>query len=165
METQLNQVFAIGMKVLDQIRRASFWGRYWSLLTALVLPVLVFFFLDYQNTRMLVSVVCSVLLAHAWRMQIRASHSLWHSLLWTSIVLLPMLGAIWLGLNVVRGNLSDYVEDYRRHLGYYRLYWYAVEAQDWIVWVARIDILLCLMLAVATVFKRGEARARRDELV
>ena len=112
---------------------------------------------------MLVSVLCIVLLAHAWRMQIGGSQSIWPSLLWTSILLLPMLGAIWLGLNVIRGNLSDYVEDYQRHLGYYRLYWYAVEAQDWIVWAARIDILLCFMLA-ATVFKRREARARRDEL-
>jgi hypothetical protein len=90
--------------MLDQFRRASFWGRYWSLLVALVLPVLVFFFFDFQSTRMLVSLVSTALLLHAWRSQIRSSRTTWQSLLWTSLLLLPMLGAMSLGLG---GQGSD----------------------------------------------------------
>lgn len=152
------------MKVLDQIRRASFWGRYWSLLTALALPVLVFFFLDFQNARTLVSIISIVLLAHAWRMQMRGSKNIWRSLLWTSVLLLPMLGAIWLGLNVIRGNTYEFAADYQRHLGDYRqsLFWYVVETQEWIVWTARVDILVGLLLAVASVFGHKETNAAQD---
>lgn len=152
------------MKMLDQIRRARFWSRYWSLLTALALPVLVFFFLDSQNARMLVSITSFVLLAHTWRVQMRGSQSIWRSLLWTSVLLLPMLGAIWLGMNVIRGNTYDYAVDYQRHLGDYRqnLYWYVVEAQDWIVWTARVDMAAILLLTVATIFKRKELNASHN---
>jgi hypothetical protein len=152
------------MKVLDQIRRASFWGRYWSLLTALLLPVLVFFFFDFQSTRMLVSVVCILLLGHAWRMQIRGSQCIWQSPLWTSILLLPTLGAIWLGLNVIRASTYEYGAEYQQHLGDYRQYlnWFAVETQDWLVWIARIDMVLALMLVVATVFRCKRAKAAQD---
>jgi hypothetical protein len=152
------------MKMLDQISRASFWVRYWSLLTALALPVLVFLFLDFQNARMLVSIVSGVLLAHAWRMQMRGSKNIWRSLLWTSILLVPMLGAIWLGLNVIRGNTYEFAADYQRHLGDYRqtLFWYVVETQDWIVWTARVDIVVSLLLAVANIFKHKETNAARD---
>jgi hypothetical protein len=141
------------VKVLDQIRRASFWGRYWSLLTALALPVLVFFFLDFQNARTLVSIISIVLLAHAWRMQMRGSKNIWRSLLWTSVLLLPMLGAIWLGLNVIRGNTYEFAADYQRHLGDYR---------QRIVWTARVDILVGLLLAVASVFGHKETNAAQD---
>ena len=166
MEAQQNTRFAIGMKVLDRIRSASFCSRYWSLLAALILPVLVFFFLDSQNARMLVSVVCIALLAHAWCMQIRGSRSIWQSLLWTSIVLMPLLGAIWLGLNFIRGNTYEFAADYQRHLGDYRqdLYWYVVETQDWLVWTARLDLVLGLVLAVAVVFRRREDRGTQDKL-
>lgn len=152
------------MKVLDQIRRASFWSRYWSLLTALALPVLVFFFLDFQNARMLVSIISFVLLAHAWNMQMRGSKNIWRSLLWTSVLLLPMLGAIWLGLNVIRGNTYEYAADYERHLGDYRqsLYWHVVEMQDWIVWTVRVDMVVGILLAVAAVFGRKGIKAAQD---
>jgi hypothetical protein len=146
--------------MLNQIRRASFWGRYWSLLTALALPVLVFFFLDFQNARMIVSIISIVLLAHAWHLQMRSSQSTWRLLLWTSLLLLPMLGAIWLGLNVIRGNTYFYAADYQRHLGDYRqnLYWYVVEGQDWIVWAALVDMGVSLLLALATFFHRKEIK-------
>ena len=150
----------IAMKMLDQFRRASFWGRYWSLLVALALPVLVFFFFDFLITEMLVSLVSTALLLHAWRRQIRNSRSTWQSLLWTSLLLLPMLCAVWLGLNVIRGSTYDYAADYQRHLGDYHqsAYWYAVYTQDWIIWALRIDVLVCLLLA-ATVFMRMKTRA------
>ena len=149
------------MKMLNQIRRASFWGKYWSLLTALAVPVVVFLFLDFQSARMIASIISIVLLAHAWHMQTRGSQSIWRSLLWTSLLLLPMLGAIWLGLNVIRGNTYEYATDYQRNLGDYRqsLYWYVVEAQDWIAWAARVDIAVILLLAVASVFHRKEIKA------
>jgi peptidoglycan/LPS O-acetylase OafA/YrhL len=154
------------VKTLDQIRSASFWRRYWSLLAALILPVLVFFLFDSESTRALVSVICIVLLAHAWRMQIRGSHSIWQSMLWTSIVLLPTLGAIWLGLNVIRGETYEYAADYQRHLGDFRqnLYWYVVETQDWIVWIARIAIVLGLLFAVVNFFTRKEAKVAQGDL-
>jgi hypothetical protein len=105
------------MEILDQIRRASFWGRYWSLLTALSLPVLVFFFFDSEDNRLLVSSISTILLVHAWRMQLRSSGA--SGGLWTSILLLPIFAAIWLGLNVIRYNTYDYAVDYQRHLGDY----------------------------------------------
>jgi hypothetical protein len=37
-----------------------------------------------------------------------------------------------------------------------------VEAQDWIIWAERIDLVLCLLLAAAIVFKRKEAKAAQD---
>ena len=75
-----------------------------------------------------------------------------------------MLGAIWLGMNVIRGNTYDYAVDYQRHLGDYRqnLYWYVVEAQDWIVWTARVDMAAILLLTVATIFKRKELNASHN---
>ncbi len=152
------------MRVLNQIRRASALGRYWSLLTALALPVLVFFVLDFDSTRILVSIISIVLLAHAWRMQMRGFQTIWRSLLWASVLLLPMLGAIWLGLNVIRSNTYDYAADYQRHLGDYRqsLYWYMVETQDWIVWTARVDLVVALLIAILAVFRRKEARKAQD---
>ncbi len=151
------------MKVLNQIRLASFLGRYWSLLTALALSVLVFFFLDFDSTRILVSVISVTLLAHAWCLQMRGSQTIsrW---LWTSVLLLPMLGAIWLGLNVIRSNTYDYAVDYQRHLGDYRqsLYWYVVETQDRIVWAARVDLVVGLVIAILTIFRRQEAREAQD---
>ena len=76
-----------------------------------------------------------------------------------------MLGAIWLGLNVIRFTTYDYAADYQRHFGDYRqsLYWYAVETQDWIVWALRIDALVCLLLA-ANVFMRRETRATHNSI-
>lgn len=151
------------MNVLKQIGRASFWGMYWSLLAALGLPIAVFYFLDSQNTRMLVAVISIVLLGHSWLMQKRRSQNIWQLLLWTSLLLLPMVGAIWLGLNVIRGNTYEYAADYQRHLGDYRqnLFWYVVETQDWLVWVARVDLVASLLL-VATVFMRRRTRAAKN---
>jgi len=153
------------VKVLDQVRSARFWGRYWSLLTALVLPVLVFFFFDFDSTRMLVAVISIALLAHAWRMQMQGTQSIWMSLLWASFLLLPTIGAIWLGLNVIRSNTYEFAADYQRHLGDYRqsLFWYAVETQDWIVWIARADLVVGLLLAISTALRRPQAGHAQDQ--
>ncbi len=97
-------------------------------------------------------------------MQMRGFQTIWRSLLWASVLLLPMLGAIWLGLNVIRSNTYDYAADYQRHLGDYRqsLYWYMVETQDWIVWTARVDLVVALLIAILAVFRRKEARKAQD---
>jgi len=89
-EFRLSKRFSVAMKVLDQIRRAGLWVRYWSLLIAIALPILGFFFLDFQSSRILVSIISASLLMHAWRMQMRGSHSIWRSMLWTSVLLLPI---------------------------------------------------------------------------
>jgi hypothetical protein len=77
-------------------------------------------------------------------------------LLWVSFFLLLLLGAFWLGLNVIRVRTYDYAADYQRHLGDYRqsLYWYAVKLQSSIMWAATLDIVVCLGLAVTLILKR-----------
>jgi hypothetical protein len=152
------------MKVLDKIRRASFWGRYWSLLAALVLPVLVFFIWDSENTRFLAAGTSIALLGHSWAVQRRCSQGGWKLLLWTSVLLFPMLTAIWSSLNVIRVNTYDYAADYQHHLGDYRqnLYWQIVETQDWIVWAIRIDMLLCLLFAAIVLMRRKASGAQNQ---
>jgi len=153
--------YSVVVNVLNQIRRASFWGRYWSLFAALIPPILVILFRHVESIRTLVSIISVVLLTHAWRMRLRSSQSVWCSLLWTSILLLPMLGVVWLGLNVVRSDTYEFAADSQRHLGDYRqrLYWYVVETQDWIYWVARLDLVLSLLLGVAVAFERKFLKA------
>jgi hypothetical protein len=67
--------------------------------------------------------------------QTRPSKTIWQKLLWTSLLLLPTLGAIWFGLNKIRVNTYDYAADYQEHLGDFRqnLYWDVVKTQDCIV--------------------------------
>jgi len=52
--------------------------------------------------------------------QPRAPKARRQSLLWTSLLLLPILAAIWLGLNIIRVHTYDYAADYARHLGDFR---------------------------------------------
>jgi hypothetical protein len=80
----------------------------------------------------------------------------WQSLFWISLLLLPTLGAIWFGLNFVRVKTYDYAADYQRHLGDFRqtLFSFVVKAQDSVVWVAVVDMVLCPSLAAITVSKR-----------
>jgi ABC-type multidrug transport system fused ATPase/permease subunit len=151
------------MNVLNQIRRAGSVGWYGRLLAALALPVLVYMFLDFDSARILVSVVSIVLLTNVWRVQIRGSKNIWRSLLWTSVLFLPMFGLIWLGLNVVRRNTYEYAVEFQRHLGDYRqsLYWHVGNSQDWIVWIAKVDLVVSLLIAFFTFFRREQPRIVR----
>jgi len=73
-----------------------------------------------------------------------------------SFFLLLLLGAIWLGLNVIRVRTYDYAADYQRHLGDGRqsIYWYVVKLQGSIIWAAALEIAVCLGLAVTLIIKR-----------
>jgi len=119
-----------------------------------------FFFLDRDGTRAITSIVCMILVVHSWLMQRRYTLSRSSLLLWTLVLLLLMLGATWLGLNVIRAHTYDYAINYSRHLGDFRqdLHWYAVETQDRIVWIARADLLPIALLAVVCIWKRKTAR-------
>lgn len=105
---------------------------------------------------MLVSMLSTVLLVHSWRTQMRCSQGTLPLMLWTSVLLLPMLGAIWLGLNVIRGYTYEYAADYQRHLGDYRqsLHWHVVCAQEWTFWGAQTDFVVGLLLGLAILFRR-----------
>ena len=84
------------------------WQRYWSLATTLGLPLMVFFFLDRDETRAIMSIACMILLIHSWFMQRRYTQNRSHLLFWTVVLFLPMLGATWLGLNVIRADTYHY---------------------------------------------------------
>jgi hypothetical protein len=84
--------------------------RYWSLATALALPVVEFFaevamkgfWGYYEVVRVVISVVCLTLLVHSWFMQRRYTQSRWRLGFWTLLLSLVVLGPIWLGVNVLR---------------------------------------------------------------
>jgi hypothetical protein len=138
------------------IQKYEFWRRYWSLAIALGLPVIVFLFMDYQSVRAITSIVCMILLVHSWLIQRRYTQNRLVLLCWTFVLLLPMLGAIWLGLNVIRVYTYDYAADYNRHLGDLRrdLYWPVVKIQDLIGDIAIADLFLSALLAVVSLGKR-----------
>jgi hypothetical protein len=119
-----------------------------------------FFFLDRDVSRALTSIVCMILLMHSYLLQRRYTQNRFHPLFWTPALLLPMLGAIWLALNVIRANTYEYAVDYQRHLGDFRqnLHWNAVNLQDLIVWIASTDLLLLLLLAAISLWKRKSVR-------
>lgn len=71
-----------------------------------------------------------------------------------------MLGAIWLGLNVIRVSAYDYAADFALHQGDYRqnLYLYAVKIQDLLIWIVRADLLFIALLAVMSLWKHRTAK-------
>jgi hypothetical protein len=141
--------------------------RYWSLAISLGLPVMVYILLDRNVARTITSIICIILLVHSWLMQNRYAQSRLRLLLWTFVLLLPMLGAIWLGLNVIRSNTYEFAGDYARHLGDFRqsLYWYVVETQDRIVWIAKADLLPITSLAIVAFWKYKKTKPASDHAV
>jgi hypothetical protein len=137
-------------------QECGFWQRYWSLATTLGLPLMVFFFLDRDETRAITSIACMILLIHSWFLQRRYTRNRFHLLFWTVVLFLPMLGATWLGLSVIRADTYNYAVDYQRHLGDFRqsLYWNVVKIQDLIVWIARVDLPFILLMAAVSSWKR-----------
>ena len=105
-----------------------------------------------------------ILLIHSWSLQKHYTQIRFHLLFWTLILLLPMLGAIWLGLNVIRVYTYNYAVDYSRHIGDFRqiLYWNVVKIQDLIVWIARADLLLIPLLAAVVPWKRKIVKQASD---
>jgi hypothetical protein len=141
--------------------------RYWSLAISLGLPVMVYILLDRNVARTITSILCIILLVHSWLMQNRYAQSRLRLLLWTFVLLLPMLGAIWLGLNVIRSNTYEFAVDYARHLGDFRqsLYWHVVETQDQIVWIAKADLLPIALLAILAFRKHKKTKPAADHAV
>jgi hypothetical protein len=138
----------------------GYWQRYWSLVTALGLPLMVFFVLDRYETRVITSIACMILLIHSWFMQRRYTQNRFHLLFWTLVLFLPMLGASWLGLNVIRAATYNYAVDYQRHHGDFRqsLYWNVVTIQGLIIRIARAELLLIPLLAAVSLLKRKTAK-------
>jgi len=118
----------------------------------------------YEIARVVLSVVCIGLLVHSWFMQRRYAQSKWRLGFFTLLLSLPMLGCVWLGLNVIRSYSYDFAVDYNRNLGNWRqnLYGYAVESQDMIVLFAKVlGIALALWLMVDLVRWMGKRVAGR----
>jgi hypothetical protein len=86
-----------------------------------------------------------------------ASRRFWRSPPGICLLLLPALGAIWFGLNLIRVDTYIYAADTTRHLGDFRqtLYWNVVEIQAGIVWIAIIDAVFGLLYAAAAAARRG----------
>ena len=141
--------------------------RYWSVVTAIILPVIVFFvegtvraFPDYEVVRAVISVLCIALLVHSWFMQRRFVQSRWRLAFFTLLLWLPALGALWLGLNVIRSYTYDSAADYRLYstVWYQGLYWKVVELQNTIVLLAKV---LGIAAALWTIVDLARWLARR----
>jgi hypothetical protein len=93
---------------------------------------------------------------HSWLIQRRYAQNRLHLLLWTLVLLLPMLSAVWLGLNAIRVNTYDYAADYNRHIGDFRQdsHWYVVKIQNLICYVAIADFFLTALSAIILLGKR-----------
>jgi len=115
----------------------SFIERFWSIAAAIVIFGLLALSDDLlrsanaisfsEAVRAIGSVCCIFLLVHSWLKQ-RTSTTTWHGLVYcTLVLLLPTLGAIWLGLNVVR--FYSYAPD-----SVPNMYSIVMMVQDVIVW-------------------------------
>lgn len=107
---------------------AHFFSRFGSAILAILIPVFILFAegpmqyvgVYYEVTRAITSVLCIALLVHSWFRQRRYSRNPWEIVAWTTVLAVPLLGAVWLGLNVIR----SYV---------YPLYWTDEAIARWVL--------------------------------
>ena len=101
--------------------------RFGSVVVAVLLPVCVWMIeleiqrslgVDLSITRAATSIACIGLLAHSWWTQKRYSRSRSEIGFWTCLLTVPLLGAIWLGLNVARSH-------------WYPIHWTENEVMRW----------------------------------
>ena len=101
--------------------------RFASGIIALVLPIFGLYAeyllarylnVDREITRIVVTVACVSLLTHSWLRQREYSCNLWELGFWTFALAVPLLGVLWLGLNVIRSYL-------------YPLHWTDIEISRW----------------------------------
>ena len=75
-------------------------------------PMMSLLDIHYEIVRAVVSLACIILLIHSGFRQREYSRSKWEFSFWIALLGLPMLGATWLGLNVIRSYLyPDYWTD------------------------------------------------------
>jgi hypothetical protein len=93
------------------LKLSKLFARYWSLATAILLPVIEFLsegltrpLGDYEVARAVLSVVCIALLVHSWFLQRKYAESKWQFAFFTLLLTLVALGPVWLGLNVMRAH-------------------------------------------------------------
>jgi hypothetical protein len=93
------------------LKLSKLFARYWSLATAILLPVIEFLtegltrpLGDYEVARAVLSVVCIALLVHSWFMQRKYAENKWRLAFFTLLLTLVVLGPVWLGLNVMRAH-------------------------------------------------------------
>jgi hypothetical protein len=144
-------------------------ARYWSLATAILLPVIEFLtesltrpLGDYEVARAVLSVVCIALLVHSWFMQRKYAESKWRLAFFTLLLTLVVLGPVWLGLNAMRFYSYNHAADYERYstVWYHNLYWYAVEWQDTIVLLAKILGIAVLLWVIVDLVRWLTKRIR-----
>lgn len=92
---------------------------------------------DREITRIVVTVACVGLLTHSWLRQREYSRNFWELGFWTLALAVPLLGVVWLGLNVIRSHL-------------YPLHWTDIEIRRWsqICWLQDWDEKAVLAVAV-----------------
>jgi hypothetical protein len=143
--------------------KQSFVHRFGSGIVALVLPILGLFAeypiarylnIDHQITMAVIALVCIGLLAHSWFRQRENCRSLRKLGFWSFALALPLLGALWLGLNSFRGYLyPDFWTDSE-----IRRYNLVCQLQDWdvraAVGVAIVTVVWGISLSVATLRRR-----------
>lgn len=147
--------------------KPSFGHRFGSGIIALVLPLLGLFAerlferylnIDHEITRAVIAVACICLLLHSWLQQRKYSRSSWELGFWTSILTLPLLGVLWLGLNSFRGYLypSDFTDSEVSR------YYLVCQLQDWdkrlAVAMAVVAAVWGASLSIATIISRQSQR-------
>jgi hypothetical protein len=143
-------------------RKNQIWHRFGSAIIALILPAVVLV-ADaafprilrgdrYEIDRALTSVVCMGLLAHSWLRQRRYCRNAWEFGFCTAVLALPLLEALWLGLNVIRANLYPLnwtdAEANRFYL--------VCEAQVWTQRVAAVTGILAAVLGLTTLISERQ---------
>jgi len=128
--------------------------RFGSAIVAVLLPFLVLTIeqpiathlgIHYEIVRAVVSVMCIVLLIHSGFRQREYSRGRWELSFWVALLGVPLLGATWLGLNVIRYYL-------------YPDYWTDSKVARWELictmqlWDQRAAVALTLVVAVCGVF-------------
>ena len=137
----------------------KFWFRYWSLIAVVLLPVAEICVerssIDYENSRAGMAILCLLLLTYSWCVQWKNARDLWKKTGWTLVHLMLAMGPLWLGLNVIRAYTYDYAADYERNKGSFlqHLNWFAVENQDRILGIVKIDAFLIAFWALVSLIK------------
>lgn len=155
------------------LKARAIFDRYWSLGTALVLPMMEILAErvtrglagNYEVARAILSVACIALLIHSWFKQRMKAKGGWQLGFFTLLLSLLALGSIRIGLNVIRADSYDLAADYQAHanLWYHNLYWNVVDMQGAIVLLAKVLGAAVVLWAVAGSCMWLNRRTRRQQ--
>ena len=150
-------------------RMMFFAKRYWSLLAAFLVLVIMMFadsftgdLSDLKNPAVGVWLLCSSyaalaalclgLAVHSWQMQRRHTRNIWRLAFWTHVLVLPVLCATVLGLDVIQVDTYDLAIIERQFQG---LHWHSGDLKDHLISFVPLNLILILVWAAISVVKNA----------